>query len=476
MKSRNKNATAVYCLLSFVILIASCDKSAEFDLRLEAAIANLTGEELLNELYSMDQDYPNRIELKTIIGSMLLAKGDTEKASIFLRKGEELARFGGDNAIKARLYASLAELSLDESDYASGVAYADKSLSFDKADPGGVRFIKAKCLLYANEEDKALAAFDEGWSARKDAMNREDMNLYMTILRDRELYEKALDVSIEYGKRFDYEPGLGIIESVFYEKLGKADASIVSAAKDLEYARYTGTMDEKEELSRLTNLAKKLDDKAWNPGQGGKRALEGLISYVSGEWKKAYADLLKAGIKPGELPFFDFLLLSALLESGDATADDLARYLSLEEYFDSFPGYYYHLYRGMPASDGVPGLSYEKRTAMESCIRLARSTIYAKETRIALAELLGLGLKGGEKLVLPWELDEIYRILAEGSQPETLDPAIRFLALPDNVYTPKAVSMLKNAKELPGIGDYLEKKLKSSSGRIKELLEVVMNG
>jgi tetratricopeptide (TPR) repeat protein len=457
------------------LFLISCSGSNVFETRFKAAMSGMKGDELLMELFAMDQKYTNKLALKVNIGAILLALGETEKASIYLKKGEEVARFEGNKKLKSTLYTNLAELSLRQGNYAQGVEYADKSLSLDKIDPTGVVFTKAKCLYYQNDQDKAIATFEDGWSKRNDVMSKDDMNFYMSILRDKSLYAKALDVARVYGRRFDYEPGIGIIESVFYEKLGKVNESIICAAKDLEYARYTGNIDAGEELSRLTNLDKKVNDTTWNPKQQGKEALTGLISYVSDKWPEAYAGLTSAGVEEQDLPFYVFLLKSALLESGKATAKDFTDYHALEDYFRSFPNYYYHLYRGMSKSAGTTGIG-DPRTAMESCILLAPDTVYAKETRIALGTALGLVPKDGAKLMLGRELDKIYALLAEGKSPRICDPVLDLRSVEDNVYTLAAVLILEKAKELPGVGDYLDKKRKASSGRLKERIEMVMNG
>jgi tetratricopeptide (TPR) repeat protein len=461
------------CLLPIFLILNSCGGSKEFDDRFGLAMAGLKGEELLNELYALDQKYQDKLVLKVNIGAMLLAKGDTDKASIYLLKGEEIVDKSNANKLKAELFTHLAELSLHVENYKKGIEYADKSVYFDKSDQMGVVFIKAKCLYYMNEPDKAMATFDDGWTTRKDIMSKDDMSFYMSLLRDKGNYEKALEVAHDYERLFDYEPGIGIIESVFYEKLGKVNESIICAAKDLEYARYSGNIDTKEELTRLHNLEIKANDKSWNPKGLGKETLKGLIYYASDKWEESFAELSKSGMELKGLPFYAFLLKSAILESGKASTRDFSDYRSLEDYFSSFPNYYYHLYRGMSSSVGNPD-SNAMRGAMESCILLAPSTVYARQTRIALGEYLGLGHKDGEKLLLAPELDKIYILLLEGRSPRVLDPVFELLALKDNDYTLAAMTMLAKAIDIPGIADFLETKLKTASGRLGEKLGTLL--
>jgi tetratricopeptide (TPR) repeat protein len=473
MRNFIRYTTIGLCIIPVFLLLHSCGGSKEFDDRFDRAMSGLKGEELLNELYALDQKYQDKLVLKVNIGAMLFAKGDTDKASIYLLKGEEIAGKSNDNKLKAELFTHLAELSLYMENYKKGIEYADKSIIFDKSDPMGVVFVKAKCHYYLGEPGKAMATFDEGWVKHKGIMSKDDMSFYMSLLRDMEKYEKALEVAREYGRLFDYEPGIGIIESVFYEKLGKVNESIICAAKDLEYARYSGNIDTKEELTRLHNLEVKAKDKSWNPKGLGKETLGGLIYYASDKWEESFAELSKGGTELKGLPFYDFLLESAILESGKASSKDFSDYRALEDYFSSFPNYYYHLYRGMSSSAGNPD-SNEMRGAMESCILLAPSTVYARQTRIALGEYLGLGHKDGAKLLLAPELDKIYILLLEGRSPRVLEPVFELLGLQDNDYTLAATAMLARAIDIPGVKDFLETKLKTATGRLGERLGTLL--
>jgi tetratricopeptide (TPR) repeat protein len=463
----------IILLFLLFILIASCSSNSDFRKHLKDAIAEKKGNDLLNELYSLDQKYSDELEIKVNIGAILIAEGDIDKAAIYLKKGEELTALSWNKTMKAILYAKLSELSYRQGNFNQGIAYANKSLEIDNDDPLVVNFTKAKCLYFTDRKKDALSLLEAIWDKKKEIMDKDDMNFYLSLLRDNNEYRRAIKVSREFGARFDYQVGLGIIESVFYEKLGMIDESIISAAKDLEYGRYTGGLTGREEFARLSQLNEKIVDNSLNPGQKGTETIKGLISYISEKWDQAGQELMLADLQEKELPFYIFLVKSSRLESGKADEKDFSDYKAIEKYFRSFPDYYYHLYKGMNKAQNTPD-SGNIRNAMEACILLAPTTSYAKETRIELGKLLGLKSGDGEKLLLGPELDRFYLRLSEGQSPAILSPVMDLLSLPDNIYTLAAVFMLKKAKQLVSVKEYLEDLRKIAKGSLKERLNTIL--
>jgi hypothetical protein len=460
-------------LISCFLLFSCSDSHREFDQQFKLVMEQQSGRELFNSLIELDQNYPDMLVLKVNIGAMLLVSGDDEKAWVYLKKGEELAKSESDKGLKALLFTNLAELSYRQALYEEGVRYADLSLSLKPDDTVGVIFTKAKCLSALDKKEEAREVYSTGWDSFRDVMGKEDMNHYINLLYDCGREKNILEVIDEYVIRFGYEVGFGTIQSFCFEKLGLINESIVSAAKDLEYLAFYGKISKEEMIERLSLLEEKIEDSSWNPSGSGKKVLEGLKAHARNRWQESIR--IFSAVEPDltELPFFQYLLLSGMLEQGDYTSSELKRFIQLETYFSSLPGYYYHLWQGMKKRKSSYTLS-TARNILETCILLAPHTRYAKETREELGRLLGLSPEEGARLLCGTELDALYESLSTGSNPEILDPVFELLSMRDNVYSMAALLMLRRAKQIPGVGDYLDKKYASARGRLKEKLAMVM--
>jgi tetratricopeptide (TPR) repeat protein len=402
----------------------------------------------------LDQKYPGRLQLKVDIGTALLAAGDLDKAGIYLKSGLALAARSKDKRLKGLLYAASAELAFLSGHYPEAVGFADRALANSANLPASVLFTR-------------------GWAADRGAMLAEDFRSYSSLLIAAGRYPEALEVFDEYQARFLYETGIGLRESLLYEKLGKIEESIVAAFKELEYQRYAGSVTDAVLLDNLQKLDRKLDDRQWNPEVKGKGLVRALERYVRGQWGQAAAELDKPG-PIVELPFGRYLLLSARLEAALATEADFQSYQLLEPYLKSLPAYYFHLWRGMRRGPGsyAPAAA---RPVLEKCILLAPKTSFALESRRELGRLIGLSPAEGEKLLLAPELEAIGRQVAAGGDLDRLEPVLELLTTPDNEYQLSAVLLLKRLKGRDQVRGFLAGRARNVTGRLKERLSFVMN-
>ena len=294
------------------------------------------------------------------------------------------------------------------------------------------------------------------------------MSIYSFLLIEENQYPDALEVIEEYQLRYGYEIGLGIRESMLFEKLGMLNEGILAAFKDLEYRKFYGLLSSHELMNRLGLLEKKLSNRSWNPEGEGKEILKGLKAYVLGQWEEGERFLASADLD-SEIPYYRFLCLSLELERGKAADGAFEDYLKLEEHFRNFPGYYYHFWRGMKKGGGNYNIG-TVRNLLEKCILLCPDTEYAAETREELGMLIGLRPEEGKKILLGPELDKIYERLLGGADPGILEPVMDLLSIPDNVYGLAAVLMLKKAQRIPVIRTYLETGKDKAQGRLAERL------
>ena len=223
------------------MFLVGCDQS--FARSYESAIKAKTGQELFDELRRLDQAYPNQLKLKIDLGARSLASGDMKGAHAYLDRGEKLLGIFSDARLKYTLFTDQAELRLRESDYKASVSYAAKALAASKADELGVIFTKAKAENALKNGAAALRDFDAGWASHKPSMSSEDYRVYSFALAEAGRDNDALSVLDEYQKNYAYAPGIGLIESSCYERLGDMGSAILSSFKengDLDYVRLMG--------------------------------------------------------------------------------------------------------------------------------------------------------------------------------------------------------------------------------------------
>jgi hypothetical protein len=454
-------------------LSACGGREAAFHSEYDTVIRHKSGPALFGDLLLLDQKYPGRLQLKVDIGMALLAAGDLDKAGIYLKSGQALAAKSKDKRLKGLLYAASADLAHRTGSYQEAIRFADQALANNANQPASVLFTRARACQATGKTREALEDYARGWATDRGAMLPKDFRSYSDLLIAAGRYPEALEVYDEYQVRFLYETGIGLSESLLFEKLGKIEESIVAAFKELEYQRYVGGVADAVLLDNLHELRRKLDDRQWNPEAKGKDLVQGLESYVRGEWGQAAAAL----DRPGpilEQPFGRYLLLSARLEAARATDADFRSYQLLEPYLKSLPAYYFHLWRGMRQGPATYAPA-AARPILEKCILLAPKTTFALESRRELGRLIGLAPAEGERLLLVPELEAIGRQVAAGGDLRRLEPVLELLATPDNEYQLSAALLLKQLKSRDQVRGFLAERARTSTGKLRERLSFIMS-
>jgi hypothetical protein len=458
----------------WLLLLWACNgNQAAFQSEYEALKKSSSGSALFSSLLLLDQKYPWQMALKVDIGRALLEAGELEQAAIYLKSGEALASRSKDQRLKALLYAALAEHAFRRGQHQETIELATKALANPPQEPAGALLTRARACQATRKTREALEDYTRGWSTDRSAMIPDDFRNYSALLIAAGKYAEALEVYAEYQILFTYEAGIGLTESLLYEKLARIEESIVAAFKELEYQRYRGGVPEALIQDNLAKLSRKLDDRQWNPEGKGKSLVAALRRYARGEWREAARGLEQAG--PAlDLRFGRYLLLSAKLETGQAAEADFREYGGLEPYLKRLPAYYYHLWRGMRHGSGGD-LPAGVRPVLEKCILLAPNTPFALESRRALGRLIGLAAAEGEKLLLGPELEAIGRRMAAGESLDRLEPVLELLSTPDNEYQLLAVVLLKQLKSREQVRAYLIERARTSTGRLKERLSFVLS-
>jgi len=437
-------------LLLTIMLAVSCRPvNTRFEQAYAEVLAAKRGPALILALSELDQRFPDQLKLKITLGGLLLAAGDLSRARIVLERGEELTCRCRDEGLRGLLFTNLAELCYRRGEYSRGLACSDKALAADPDQALGVAFTRAKCLCALGRYGEALDGFRQ--APESESMTAEDLEIFAALLLESGEAEEALNALQEHERRHGYSLGSGLQESAIYERLGRSDEAVMSAAKDMEYRRSFGLIDDARLLSNLQQLAALLPASAGCDSNAATTAVQAYSSFVRGQWRECAALMMRTEL---QTPFCNYLLLASLLESGAADPEQLTAYRRLQAAFRLLPAYYYHLWRGLRAGNGGYTI-FTARPVLETCILLAPDSRYARESRSELGRLLGLTAAQGEKLLLGAELDSLYARLAAGSEPQILQPALEMLLLPENIYRSAALLVLTRARRFPAVEDYL---------------------
>jgi tetratricopeptide (TPR) repeat protein len=437
-------------LLLTIMLALSCRPvNTGFEQAYAETLAAKRGPDLILALSELDQRFPDQLKLKITLGGLLLAAGDLSRARIVLERGEELARRCRDDNLRGLLFTNLAELCYRRGEYSRGLACSDRALSADPDQALGVAVTRAKCLCALGRYKEALDGFRQ--IPESEPMTAEDLEIFAALLLESGEAEEALNTLQELEHRHGYSLGLGLQESAVYEQLGRFDEAVMAAAKDMEYRRSFALIDDARLLSNLQQLAALLPGSAGCESDAESAVVRAYSAFVRGQWPRCVTLIEQIDLRT---PFYNYLLLASLLESGAADPEQLTAYRRLKADFRFLPAYYYHLWRGLKAgNDGYT--IFTARSALETCILLAPGSQYARESRSELGRLLGLTAVQGEKLLLGAELDGIYARLAAGADPQILQPALEMLLLPENVYRSAAVLVITRARRFAAVEDYL---------------------
>jgi tetratricopeptide (TPR) repeat protein len=442
----------------------SCGGS--FESAYSSAVKGMSGQALFDELLRLDQAYPDRLKLKLEIGARFLAAGDLNKAKTYLESGERRIGLFAEPRLKYSLFADLALLRLREGNNKEALACAVKAIAASPKDELGVVFTKAHAEYALKDVSVSLKDFDKGWKSHRASMGVEDFRVYASALIEGGRDADAIQVLGEYQKKYPYDPGVGLLESGCYERIGDFTAAILCAFKEYEYERafgfLAGTTIQEALDSALNKVATKTPAAAKDLG----RVVSCIKAYLDDDWRISASTPSKG--------FGEYIATASKLESGSSSPSDLESYLLLEPSMKSFQAYYFHLWRGLRQDER----SYSSKTArrlLETCIALAPSSPMALESRRELGRVLGIGEAAGGKLLVPAELDAIFSDLVAGAPFSRLDPVMALLDTPDNDYQFASMYALGKASADPAMRSYLAAREKSSSGKLRERLTYILS-
>ena len=194
-----------------------------------------------------------------------------------------------------------------------------------------------------------------------------------------------------------------------------------------------------------------------------------MTAFARQDWTAAARIL---GRRDGAGTFEKYLLLSARIETKQATGADMDAYAGLLPAMRSLPPYFYRLYLGLK---GLPTQSSDRLAdVLESAINLAPRAESAGTYRRELAGVLGLSTSDSARLLTRAELSTAAEKAAVTGESALLEPLVATLELKDNRTTFIAVGILRAFAKDGRFRSYIVDRRKSSTGRAKERLEYIL--
>ena len=461
-------------VLLLAILLISCSDNKKFIEEFNKVMTENQGEALLPALQALDVKYPDKLRTKINIAAIFLGSEEPEKAEKTLLQGLALAEKSKDKEEKYIFYANYSEYLLQSGNYAESINKGRIALENAETDSLGVNLTLAQAYAAEKKYPDALVYFKNAWDSSRIIFSENDLVTYMSLLGISQEAESnvVLMVSLidEMRLRNPELRGTGLKQAEILEQAGAPLSALIAIFSEIEYARYSGFMDNDSVIATLDVIAQDLAGDAAIDREASLKMVEGLKSFVLGRW--GMAEAVFAELVP-EVPvmFYNYLRLSSMLQTGLGSEKVFANYAALERNYNGLQGYYYHFWNGMKKGSG----KYNAENAegvLKNCILTAPQSPYAEESRIELGNLYGIS--DGKNILLPEELFYFVNSIINGAPVELLEPAALMLEMEDNVFIKDAMSLLEEAVKDARIAEWFKNRAAGGSSlmqaRVAELL------
>ncbi|GHV54710.1 hypothetical protein AGMMS49579_15850 [Spirochaetia bacterium] len=380
-----KRAETIFIPIMFTVfmgLLSGCsENSMEKEYR-AIKDSGLTGEALLKSLSEFELRNMGHFNSKIDLGGYYLLAGDMDRAGDYFRRAEALVKKApGDEDTKKNItimYGSLARLHVLQGEYDPALEYAEKAAAGDDEEAVSYRYLQGQIFLEKGENEKALDVFDLLFASRPDTASPDNIRSYMYLLAGANRLPEAaamVDLFFEKGRYF---PGLGLFASSVYEGAGQTEKAIYAAFMDYEYSSGYRETDTAVFLKNIDTLERQL------ASQDRLVPAADALNLV-----RSLYDPSVSITEQGEASFFteEYITLKKKIENAIHTTADFNRYLAMEHYFSTFPGYYWNLWQA------VAGLSESSRAnylpVLQRIIALDREGTYAQRAWDEISKILG---------------------------------------------------------------------------------------
>ena len=286
---------------------------------------------------------------------------------------------------------------------------------------------------------------------------------------DSAVFYSALDELAEFERSGVFIPGLGLAESKLREDAGDFSGSVLAVYKELSWAYALGIAELDRDSIRqgLENL---LEADLFSPEahRDISLAVRAILAFFEGRYEEAEPQLEALYSNDDEADSFSrYLLLVCVLETGKAGRKELSAFHSLRSRYAGFPEYWFRL---------AHYTEQDAASFAERCINLAPNGPFAAESRIILAQSMGLSAEEASAVKTRFEIENTITEAVNNNSPGLLSDLLPLAALPDNPSTLYASGAMRAlaANELFRI--WFIQEAQKARGRLAERLHYISRG
>ncbi len=451
------------CAILIIMMFSGCKqkKAAE---EVENAMKLTDSEMLYSTLKDIAERYPHNLESRANLAVLSLVEGNLESANRWVSEAlKEISPRSRSETVYL-VYSTAADAALRSNNYKAAFDAANQALEKNNEDPLSSRLILARAAFKLEKYEVAAEAYDISFEKSSPLLMENDYKAYLQLLAQKEMWLQALNVGYEKFQRSGYSPGTGTVLSAFHEKLQEMALSILLAYLDLKYENFTGSIPDTTVTKNLQTLQQTLLDTGMMGD--GEPVLSAISQMEEENWDAAYS--LLTGISTDN-PVMTYWKFVAAIESNTPLSPDfVARYMSLEDYFRTYPEYYYRAFH-MFRKSGINSDFASQRPVLEKVILMAPQSQVSEECRTELCRLMSIDTARANDLYLLHEQEAALQQFAATHRTEVLTPIVKLLDWENNPYTYAAESTLRNLADIPAVREFLQSVQNTTQMRKKRI-------
>lgn len=457
---KRKNVFKILCL-AIAALFLSCTKKNQLAEYESIKLLGIQGNRLHQVVYDYDIENPDFFESKVDLISLYVLSNDFEKAWEYLKRAEFLENKSISKEYLCNYYGLKASILLKQKKFDESLSCCRKAMSIKKI---GAKygFLEGQILFAMGDKEMAFHSLDKVFKNNRDNASLEDKKLYSVLLAEKQKYEESISLLNHLFEEGEYFYGLGQMTSNVYEKKGMIFESIVSACLDYEYASCFFENDNRQFLRNLQALKIKYEGKPEAP------EVNRAIGFITASIKNIgnVEDL-----KETDPLICRYLKIKNKVLSNTIDTGDLEALLSLKSSFEKFPSYHYLVAECVKKQN----LNIKPTECYESILNISSKNKYSDYARSGIGKQLGFNESDSKKILSFSEIKRIVERLNLEKDKEALDLICKLFSLPDNKYVFFAEEYIKRNIRNENALKELRERYTSTTGKIRERLDYVIN-
>lgn len=419
-------------------------------------------DEATNRLIEFDLENPNDLS-KLFISQLYSEMNLVQKSDIYLDKINSINGFEDKYKVQYYLLKIRKHYRLTEFEKVQQYIEHIKKLELVE-EISEIYFLEAEIAFILKSED-AFKLYNDLWLNNTPQFSEYHFSNFLSLITAR---DKASDLGLEVISYIElnngYSMGLGTVESSIYENKQQYELALISIFKELEYGFFYNRITKEKILSNLKELDRTFVQKIPKENQEDLSLLiETLSDYIYGDYKASEDYLKKLHNRFPENSYLYYLYVSSRIHGKNFDSIEIDRYIELEQFFITHPGYYASLVKLLKSNDELYSFKNVKNF-LEKIIMLNPGNDVAQIAKSELINLLGLRCKA-EDFYLPEEVLNQIKISIENYDSAYTVMLEKMLSLPSNYYSDRVIFTLDTFSK-----DYVPflKKLRNDTNAFSE--------